>query len=113
MAIGRMSLADRFRTIAMTGLGIILSLIPPALWVAWTETMLFAIAAVGILSAVLLVILADSDPHAGKAGHGGTAGMSDEAIAAIHRIFPLTYHHSLKERARFRQAMDKVRRLLR
>ena len=33
-------MAGRLRSIAMTVLGIVLSLIPPALWVAWSETVL-------------------------------------------------------------------------
>jgi hypothetical protein len=101
----------------MTILGIILSLVPPALWFAWTETMLFAAVAVGCVSAVALVILADwsgdpDDPHAGDA-IAQRKFLAERSVAEIHRVFPLTYHHSMVERTRFREAMERVRQLLR
>jgi hypothetical protein len=33
--------------------------------------------------------------------------LARESIAEIHRIFPLTYHHSLIEKTRFHQAMER------
>ena len=117
MPIWRTGAADQLRSIGVTLLGIVLALIPPALWVAWTETGLLAVIAVGVACAAALVILADSRPqvvedrqHPDDLKTRKT--LSDASIVEIHRIFPLTYHHSLVEKARFRQAMDKIRRML-
>ena len=117
MPVWRTGALDQLRSIGVTVFGIVLALIPPALWVAWTETGLLAVVAVGVVSAAALVILADSGPqdvedrqppHDVKT----RKTLSDASIVEIHRIFPLTYHHSLVEKARFRQAMEKIRRLL-
>jgi hypothetical protein len=109
-------MAHWLRSAAITLLGIVLSLVPPALWIAWTETILFGVAAVGLVSAALLVMLADQDAEAEERQAGASIGMrrklSVDAILELHRIFPLTYHHSLVEKTRFRRAMDKVRKLL-
>ena len=117
MPIWRTGAADQLRSIGMTLLGIVLALIPPALWVAWTETGLLAVVAVGVACAAALVVLADSQPqvvedrqHYDDSKTRKT--LSDASIVEIHRIFPLTYHHSLVEKARFRQTMDKIRRML-
>jgi hypothetical protein len=102
----------------MTFLGIILSLVPPALWVAWTEAMLLAVVGVGVVSAVALVVVADAgcqaddDPNA-AASFEQRRVLADRSMAEIHSVFPLTYHHSLVEKTRFRQAMERVRQLLR
>lgn len=107
----------QFRSIMMTLLGIVLSLVPPALWFAWTETGLFVVVAVGIVSAVGLVVLADygsegvDDQHA-AADVARRRALADQSIVEIHRVFPLTYHHALVEKTRFRQAMERVRELL-
>jgi hypothetical protein len=109
------AVADRLRSLAMTVLGIILSLVPPALWVAWSETVLVIVVAVALASATLLIVLADWTAGVEErrpTGSAPTRGRTDEAVAEIHRIFPLTYHHSVIEKARFRQAMQKVRQLL-
>jgi hypothetical protein len=100
----------------MTALGIVLALIPPALWVAWTESVLMMVVAVGAVSAALLIALAEFESRTAEdqqTRHGVRSRevLPDESIAEIHRIFPLTYHHSLNESARFRRAMDHVLRL--
>jgi hypothetical protein len=58
----------------------------------------------------MLVVLADcvGTEEAGAAPNR----LSKESIAELQRIFPLTYHHSLVEKSRFRQAMDKLRKQL-
>jgi hypothetical protein len=115
--MGGTRVAVQFRSIMMTLLGIILSLVPPALWFAWTETVLFIVVAVGIVSAVALVVLADYghqsvDDRQVAADVAKRRTLADQSIVEIHRVFPLTYHHSLIEKTRFRQAMERVRQLL-
>ena len=38
--------------------------------------------------------------------------VDDRFYAEMHRVFPLVHHHSRRESARFRGAMQRVRRLL-
>lgn len=98
----------------MTVLGIVLALVPLALWVAWTEVMLMMVLAVAAVAAALLTVLAEFENRAVEVNGGGSReALTDESIAEIHRIFPLVYHHSLKENARFRGAMERVHRLTR
>jgi hypothetical protein len=111
-----MAVAKQVRSIGITLLGIILAFIPPALWVAWTEAILLAVALVGVLTAVLLVLLVESSSvEDGQPVRGTDARevLTDQSVAEIHRIFPLTYHHSLVEKVRFHRAMEKVRYLMR
>jgi hypothetical protein len=117
MTIMGAGLARRLRAWGTALLGIVLSLVPLALWVAWTETMLAIVVAVGVVSAILIVLLADSGSEDAGSRQPrerplGQTILPDESVREIHRIFPLTYHHSMNERARFRRAMDRVRLLL-
>jgi hypothetical protein len=112
-----MQLADRLRSFGMTVLGIVLSLVPPALWVAWSEEILLAVAATGVVSAVLLVLLSEfRNPDVGNGEAivraNSRAVLTDESVAEVHRLFPLTYHHGRRQSARFRQGMQQVRQLI-
>jgi hypothetical protein len=101
----------RLAGIAETGLGIVLALVPVALWVAWTPFVWVIVVAVGVVAAVLLVALG----YWRRADEGASSArreLPDEGIAAIHEVFPLTYHHSFRQTARFRRAMDTLRRVL-
>ena len=117
MPIAKTVVVDHLKSITMAILGIVLSLVPPALWFAWTETMLLAVVAVGVVSAAALVVLADFGSR-GVEDQQATDGvakrrmLAEQSVAEIHRIFPLTYHHSLVEKTRFRRAMEMVRQLL-
>ena len=116
MSIAGPGLIEALRSGAMTVLGIVLALVPPALWVAWTEAMLFMVVLVAMLSAGLLVLLADLGPEAdcreARRPVPRRDILTDEAVAELHRIFRLTYHHSLVGRARFQRAMRKVLQLI-
>src|SRR5262245_42755869 len=106
MSIATMKVLDHVRSITMTLLGIILSLVPPALWFAWTETMLLVVVAVGVVSAAALVILADVGSQGDEDSDTAASVakrriLAERAVAEIHRVFPLTYHHSLVEKTRF------------
>jgi hypothetical protein len=108
-------LVGSLRSAAATILGVTLAVVPLALWVAWTETILLAVVAIGAASAVLLVVLAERDAaiadRSPSAHHpDARPTIADEAVAEIHRVFPLTYHHSLKPRARFLRAMEQLAR---
>jgi hypothetical protein len=102
----------RLATVAETGLGIVLALVPVALLVAWTPWIWVIVVAVGAVAAALLVAVGYWLPHADEGASGAGPKLPDEAIAAIHEVFPLTYHHSFRQPARFRRAMDALRRVL-
>jgi hypothetical protein len=68
---------------------------------------------VGAVSAALIVLLADDgEPDVTWREALVQKAAASEAVAEIHRIFPLTHHHSRVEKAHFRRAMDRVRQLI-
>lgn len=114
----RIGLAERLGHIGVTGLGMFLAVTPVALWIAWTATLVVWILLTATVSAVLFALLSDflsrrarnqCDPE----GADGRVILPDEFIEEVHRLFPLTYHHSRHETARFRQAMGRLSRLIR
>lgn len=112
-----MGSAERLSSIAETGLGLVLAATPLALWVAWTETVLLSVMAVAVICGALLVLLTDfsrravDDPRAGE-GREQQVVLPDEFVDEVHRLFPLTYHHSLVGNARFRRAMARLSGLI-
>jgi hypothetical protein len=112
-----MESAERLSSIAEAALGLVLAATPVALWIAWTETVLLSVMAVAVISGALLVLLTDFSrrPAEGTRAAGGverTAVLPDEFVDEVHRLFPLTYHHSLVEKARFRRAMERLSSLI-
>ena len=108
-----MLLPERLAAAASTLLGVILAVTPVLLWVAWTDTVLFIVVAVAIVSAGLFVSL-EERLHRPSDGPGvGNARLPDQFVDEIHQIFPLTYHHSMRPRAPFRQTMEKLSRMIR
>jgi hypothetical protein len=99
------------RSGATTVLGIILAVTPAALWIAWTAGLVIGVMAIALASAVLLVLLTESSPHDRAADDGGAA-LPEGFIDEVHRLFPLTYHHSSAGPARFRLAMNRLQELL-
>jgi hypothetical protein len=91
---------------------VVLALSPVALWVAWTPLVWLIVVAVGVVAAALLVVLGYWTRQADEGAGSARRELSDEGIAAIHEVFPLTYHHSFRQTARFRRAMDTLRRVL-
>ena len=97
----------------MTICGILLALFPLALWVAWTPFVFAAIFAAGIASTALLLVLLAREPEPREHGRGSERpGVPESFIEELHGIFPLTYHHSRRGRARYRRAMARLRREL-
>ena len=104
-----METAKRLRRIGEAGIGIVLASTPLLLWIAWTPTIVVGVMATAVLCAALLVLLTESSRE-----QPGTARtpLSPEFIDEVQQLFPLTYHHSRHETARFRQAMTKMSRLI-
>ncbi len=86
---------DRLRSIGVVVLGIILAAVPLALWVAWTSAIFLVVLAMGWASAVLIIALVDWQRFAGDnenalRGGASAASVSDEFVAEVQRISPLT-----------------------
>ena len=105
-----MEKAKRLRHIGEAVLGLVLAATPLALWIAWTATLVLCVMLLALLCVVLLALLVESAPP-GEHRDGETAALPPEFIEEVHRLFPLTYHHSRHETARFRQAMQKIAEL--
>jgi hypothetical protein len=110
--------AQRWLCGVETGLGFALAVTPVTLWVAWTPSVFFAAVAVAAISAILLILLnrhwrpAPEHAHSAPRESCSQPILPDGFIETIHQIFPLTYHHSSIGRARFRDAMQRLRQLL-
>jgi hypothetical protein len=100
--------AKRLRHIAEAGLGVVLATTPVLLWIAWTPTILLGVMAVSVLCAMLLVLVTESS----REQAGARTPLPPEFIDEVHQLFPLTYHHSLHETPRFRNAMKRISRLI-
>ncbi len=95
-----------------TVLGLALAATPVALWIAWTPALLGAVLAGCIVCALVLVWIQRWDAAALAAVETPRPQVDERFFAEMHRIAPLVYHHRLREPARFRRAMGRVRRLL-
>ncbi|HEV3007521.1 MAG TPA: hypothetical protein VGX52_00640 [Burkholderiales bacterium] len=105
---------ERLSRSCETGLGIVLAVVPVALWVAWTPILWAIVVAVGVVAAALLIALDHRRGAEGASASPGEAApaLPDTFVATVHEIFPLTYHHSRDGSRRFRSAMEKLRRAL-
>lgn len=117
MPAKRENWAEPLISIGLTGVGIILAVAPVALWVAWTPFVLLVVLTVIVVSAALFIVLYGCQHPAAEdqrvtPGNSSRAVLPDEFVEEIHRIFPLTYHHSRLETVRFRGAMERLRRLI-
>jgi hypothetical protein len=103
-----------FRDAAMLALGIVLAAVPLALWIAWTETMFFAICGVFIVALVAYIALAHLDGTSGpiRPLHFPSPRITPEFIDEMQRLMPLIYHHSPIGSYRFHQTMARLRAIL-
>src|SRR5687767_9885752 len=100
-----MQLVQRLSRVATATLGALLAITPAALWVAWSATAVFVVLVAAVVSAGLLVLLTESSPQ----GKDDSVTLPEEFIDEVHRLFPLTYHHSAAGPSRFRRAMERLR----
>lgn len=118
MSGSRSPVTRRFASIGVTVLGIVLAATPLALWVAWTPFGFMVVLGTAAVSVVLLGFLMSSlpaetgDPRSGDSDETRPM-ISDEFVEEIHKLLPLTYHHSRIEKARFRRTMARLRHLQR
>jgi hypothetical protein len=118
MSPARAGFTHELTSIGVAVLGIVLAAVPLALWIAWTPGLLLGVLAVGGASAVLIIALVDWQRIAvgdwrTKRDPASRDAVSDEFVAEVQRISPLTYHHARIGKARYREAMERLRQLLR
>ena len=113
MSVARERLGDWLSDLGMAVLGIIVAMIPLALWVAWTEFLFVMVLAVGAIALVLIYMMAESGSSV--AGDDRVPDksiprirLSDEFIEELHRLYPLIYHHGRRGGVRFRKSMDRL-----
>jgi hypothetical protein len=99
------------RQLGQTILGIALAVTPVALWIAWTPAMLAWVLVGSLLSAALLVMLTEASPE-GSARGSDSAGIPDEFVEEVQKLFPMIYHHSGRRSARFHKTMQHLYRLM-
>jgi hypothetical protein len=105
-----MQMAKHLRHGAEIILGFVLAATPVLLWIAWSATQVLCLMLAALVCAALLARLVETTPEGEHQGGGRTA-LPPEFIEEVHRLFPLTYHHSKHETQRFRQAMQKLAKL--
>src|SRR5262245_60580920 len=103
-----MRVAQQLSRVATTVLGVLLALTPAALWIAWSASLVIAVMAVALMAAALLVLLTEASPP--RAHDEGRTELPPHFMDEMHRLFPLTYHHSARGPLRFRRAMDRLSR---
>ena len=109
--------ADNLSGLGLLLLGLVLMVTPLALWVAWTEALLIAVLAAGILAGVLYCVLIRYEKPAAPVRSGGSddlrlADLPDEDIEELQRLHPYIHHHRASGGPKFRRAMAHLKSLL-
>ncbi len=109
--------AEGLREFGLTAFGIVLALMPLALWVAWSETVFVVVLTSGLTAGVACCLLAHDwrpafDARGGTPGPRPTRVSTDEFIAGLHELFPLIHHHRRLGDPVFQRKMDALKRLL-
>ena len=118
MFVEHSSLYDRIRDAGMTIFGLILAVVPLALWVAWSEPVYYAVLSICAVATTLFLALAwlGTPPERTSpflAESKPPVIVSDEFIAELHSLFPLTYHHRSLGDPRLRRIFARLHALLR
>jgi hypothetical protein len=109
--------ADSLITLGLILLGLVLMVTPLALWVAWTDTILFVVLATGVTAGVLYCVLV----HFEKPAHPGQGGLSDDVrakilpekiIVELQKLHPFIHHHRPSGGPKFQTAMYHLKKRL-
>ncbi len=110
-------LVDGLTTFGVNLFGAALMITPLALWVAWTETVLYIVLAAGFMAGTLYCLLYMYEQRTDLAQSPSTTSgpaktVPDDFVAELHDLFPLTYHHRRLGDPAFQRKMDRLKRLL-
>jgi hypothetical protein len=113
MAVVREYLAGRFGDATLTVLGVILLVLPLALWVAWSKLVFVTVLTVGAIALGLICLITSlEDTNAGHARRAERTKplivVTDKFFEELHRLYPLTYHHRKTGSRKFRKAMKRL-----
>ena len=110
--------ADGLVTLGLMFLGVIVMVTPLALWVAWTDTILFTVLASGFTAGALYCVLIyfEKPPPSGR--HGYTTDNRDrilpeQSISELQKLHPFVHHHRPSGGPIFRKVMQRLSRRLR
>jgi len=86
------------REVGLTVLGLIATITPLALWVAWSEPVFIFVLGSGIAAVTAIWVLAGfeeppKDDERGGASHGPAQTLSDESLSELSELGPFVYHH--------------------
>ncbi len=110
--------ADSLITLGLILLGLVLTVTPLALWVAWTDTILFVVLVTGVTAGVLYCVLA----HFEKPANPGQSELSDyvrakiladKNIVELQKLHPFIHHHRASGGPKFQIAMYHLKKRLR
>ena len=104
-------------TLGLIFLGLVLTVTPLAMWVAWTETILLGVIVVGALAGVLYCVLFRFErPEAPLRRDGAeeerAEELSDAFIEETTELHPFVHHHQRAGTPIFRAAMAHLKKHL-
>jgi len=110
-------IADSLISPVLVVLGFVLMATPLALWVAWTDTILFAVLLTGITSGVLYCVLIhfekpDETTRCGATQQPSQGSIPEGLVEELQDLHPFIHHHSPRGDPRFLAAMSRLRRFL-
>ena len=108
---------DEARIVCISALGPVLTVLPLALWVAWSKALFLAILSAGVLAGILIWVLADQDEGEpameGLLAHRErTRALTDEFLKELSNTGPWTHHNRLEGSGTFRRRMNRLKELL-
>ena len=109
--------SDSLITLGLILLGLVLMVIPLALWVAWTGTLLIVVlataAAAGVLYCVLVRFERPADPAQSEpSDYVRVENLPDEVIDELQTLHPFIYHNGPSGGPKFHAAMHHLKRYL-
>jgi len=112
MPLERKGFAELLREIAMVVLGLILAVVPLALWLAWSETAFYSVLAVGAVAMGLILALISFGPDDDRPTRT-TMVSAPELIAEIQQLAPITDHHRRLGDPRLAKMLAVIRAMMR
>jgi len=106
------------REVGLTVLGLIATITPLALWLAWSEPVFIFVLGSGIAAVTAIWVLAGfeeslKDDERDGASHGPAQTLSDESLSELSELGPFVYHHCSTGGPRFQTTMRALKSRLR